>query len=66
MVILWSDYDKFIPNGEQNTTLRKVCQCGYIFYKNKKGAVLPRLFNGGGTRIRTLEGYANRFTVCPV
>ena len=32
----------------------------------KKARFWPRLFNGGGTRIRTLEGYANRFTVCPV
>ena len=36
------------------------------FLKTKKARFWPRLFNGGGTRIRTLEGYANRFTVCPV
>ena len=37
-------YAKFIPNGEQNTILRNVCQCGVILHKNKKGAVLAASF----------------------
>ena len=56
------DYGHIMVNGEQNTIIRIVCQCGVILQKTKKARFLPRLFNGGGTRIRTLEGYANRFT----
>lgn len=69
-------YDKFVDWDMSVNEYRRLAASRRIgntelkfamgFALNKKGAVLPRLFNGGGTRIRTLEGYANRFTVCPV
>lgn len=58
-------FDYLIPPNWLTGDLHSRC-CVMSCVPKKKGAVLPRLFNGGGTRIRTLEGYANRFTVCPV
>ena len=38
------DYGHIMVNGEQNTIIRIVCQCGVILHKNKKGAVFCRVF----------------------
>ena len=59
------DYGHIMVNGKQNTIMGIVCQREVILHKNKKARVLPRLFSGGGARIRTLEGVSQQIYSLP-